>query len=644
MAFLYRFSKARRLLKHANALYQKKGGILSESDRLSFESDMEKLDQALLNRNRQDADHYARRLEAFLKGHFPKSFFDHTKELIGALLFAILFAFIIRQFWFELYEVPTGSMRPTIEELDRLVVSKTTFGLNPPFKNDLILYKSEYLKRNGIIVFTVEDMDVADADTMYFYIFPGKKRYVKRCLGKPGDTLYFYGGRLYGIDSEGQPITDFSDEEHLKRLGIEKIDHVPYITMQGKTSVSDPLSRGLYGTLSMRQMNLPVGKLQVKRTGAIQGTFFNGKEWVKDNPAALKKPHDQPESYSDLWGIGNYAMARLLTPKEAETFYKDVPQSKEACLYLELHHTPNFTFPTPELRRGERGDAHPMLTPFTTLIPLEERHLKAIQDNLYTARFIIEEGHAYRYHESNQRPQRVDFDPIFPGVPNGKYEFYYGKGYKIHFGGIRTPLDPDHPLYNASPENIQKLFNLGIHFNIVFQPLAAIQPFEPQRFAYFRSGDLYLMGAPIFHKDDPILRTYVDHEMAKQEASSEKEPYVAFVDHGPPLKDGKLNVDFIKAFGLKIPEDACLALGDNYAMSADSREFGFVPIGNLRGAPSFTFWPPSSRVGPLPQPTNPWVTLPNFLIWGLAFIVLLILSLYIRKRNRKAIFHKKDFN
>jgi signal peptidase I len=105
--------------------------------------------------------------------------------------------------------------------------------------------------------------------------------------------------------------------------------------------------------------------------------------------------------------------------------------------------------------------------------------------------------------------------------------------------------------------------------------------------------------------------------------------------------DGTLNIDFIKAFGLRVPDNGVVALGDNYAMSADSRDFGFVPIENLRGAPSFIFWPPSSRLGPLPQPAYPWITLPNLIVWIAAAIILILALLWYRRRNQRSLFDSK---
>ena len=521
MAYKYPLHKCRRILKQGSYLYQKKREQLSETDRTSFANDLEKLDQAVLNKNRAEADQYARTVASFIKVHFPKKFFDHTKEIVFALVFAIVVAFLIRQFWFELYEVPTGSMRPTVKELDRLVVSKTTFGINLPFRNGLMFHEPDYVKRGGIIVFTVKDMDVADPDTRYFYLFPGKKRYIKRCIAKSGDTIYFYGGRIYGVDRDGIPITELSDENFLKQNGLEKIDHVPYINIDGKSILSVPLGRGIYGSAQLKQMNLPVGKLTLQKEGEIQGLFFNGEEWAKDEPAKLKEPHLSPVSYSDLWGMGNYAMARLLTRQELDKLY-GIKTIDEGLLYLELRHTPNLTYPKPTLRPDSSGKIQPSITPSVTFIPMQQEHLTTIQKAMITSRFNVQNERAFHYQGGKNSSYYNEYDPLFHGVQNGKYEFYYGQGYKVHFGGIVSKLPTNNPLYSDSPENVQKLFNLGFAFNKFFSPMAPNQPFEPQRFAYYRDGDLYLMGAPILKQNDPTLVKFAEEERAKERGAIDK--------------------------------------------------------------------------------------------------------------------------
>ena len=78
-----------------------------------------------------------------------------------------------------------------------------------------------------------------------------------------------------------------------------------------------------------------------------------------------------------------------------------------------------------------------------------------------------------------------------------------------------------------------------------------------------------------------------------------------------------------------------LVLGDNHAMSGDSRYFGFVPEDNLRGGASFIFWPPDPRWGRPPQPPIPHFTIPNLMIWISALLIGLAAYLYhLRKINR----------
>lgn len=630
MIHKYSLLKAKRVLRHSAHTYKKKKSRLNVAQQRQIENDMDSLYAAIVAKNHREAKAKAKKLESDLKTHFKKSSFEQVKEFVFAVAFALVIAFLIRELWFELYEVPTGSMRPTIKEKDRLIVSKTTFGLHLPFNDNLLFFKPDYIKRNGIIVFTAKGMDIPDAKTTYFYLFPGIKRLIKRGIGKPGDTLYFYGGRIYGVDKEGNEITELYDEENLKKLGIENVEHIPYITADGKVTLSSPLSYGVYGSALLHQMNIPVGRMSLNNEGKIEGEFFDGKAWVKDDPFAAKEPHTSPKSYSELWGMGNYAVARLLTKKEATQFYGKEAEG-DAVLFLELHHTPNLTYPTPEIKQGEMGKVHPVINPFITLIPLQKEHLEKIQKALFTSRFFVQNGHAFRYQEGNLRPQREEYDPLFAKVPDGLYEIQNGVAYSVGFGGLVQKLPLDHPLYSSTPANIQKLFNLGIHFNIAFNPREPQQPYLPQRFAYFRDGDLYLMGHPILEKNDPTLEKFVNNEKEKEKNSK----YIAFVDAGGPSAVFAKK-EFIQTFGLKVPENGVLALGDNYTMSSDSRDFGFVPVHNLRGSPRIIFWPFGSRFGTLPQSKYSSFTIPQIIVSVLIIFIAIVATIYYYRRQKNS--------
>jgi hypothetical protein len=70
-------------------------------------------------------------------------------------------------------------------------------------------------------------------------------------------------------------------------------------------------------------------------------------------------------------------------------------------------------------------------------------------------------------------------------------------------------------------------------------------------------------------------------------------------------------------------------------MSADSRQFGFVPEANLRGGASVLLWPPSSRWGRLPQPSIAHFTVPNLAVWAFFVILAIATTVYLRRRDVK---------
>ena len=603
----YTLTHSKKILRWGFDWYKKKGNTLAPRERDHLEKTLEDLDQAILAKDKESSTLKAKELENFGQEKFNKSPFDYIKEVLGAILIALLVATLVRQMWFELYEIPTGSMRPTFKEQDHLTVSKTAFGINYPLKTKHLYFDPDLVNRTGIVIWSGDGVDLPDVDTTYFGIIPYKKRFVKRLIGKPGDSLYFYGGKIYGIDKHNQPI-----KELLEAPWLDKIEYIPFITFQGKPTSNAP------GEVVFQQMNLPVGKLTFNQAGRMSGQIYDNKQWLKENfsPGYNKIKG----SYTDFMGMGNFAMARLLTKKELEKFdnygYTDL---EEGVLYLQLNHHPNLNNPPPTFPI-EGGVRNILLTPQVSIIPLKQKHLDAIMENLYTARFVVKDGVARRY-SAEKQPFTKD-SPSFPGIPDGRYEFYYGKGSYIGWGAIAYDLPSDHPLYQKTPANVQKLFNLGIEFNKLFEPKNSNQVYFPHRYAYFRDGDLYLMGAPILKKDDPTLKSFLEKEAQKEKNSTLQKPYMAFKDYGPPLQNGKFNSDLIKAFGVKVPDHHYLVLGDNHAMSADSRVFGFVPQENLEGVPSLIIWPPGPRLGSPPQYPYQLFALPRLIIWGIVLVLL----------------------
>lgn len=567
--------RSRRTFRLIHRHYKRKHKSLDQYTRESIEGYLNALREAIIKKDSDEAKRMSKELEQASLRLMPKSTFDKARDFIGGLLFALMIAVLIRTTWFELYTIPTGSMRPTLKEEDYLIVSKTDYGINVPLQLSHFYFDPELVQRGSIIVFNGGNMDIADVDTVYFYLFPGKKQFVKRLIAKPGDTVYFYGGHLYGIDADGKEIAEYRNAPWFQDL-----EHIPMIRFEGKTEIAKN------GTILFHQMNQPIAKLSRNSVGEML---------VKKN-------------YSDLWGMKHFAMARLLTRAEMILIHPEV-QVDDGVFYLELTHHPAL-----------QGAKYPDLGVSQSIIALQESHLKAISEHMTTCRFEVKDGVFSRLGWNTKGLSA--YLPKLPGVPDGKYEIIDGKVYQLPFptipflgiftNGVIREVPKDHPLYN--PELIQKLFNLGFEPLNHYMPLHKHQKATPSRYAYYRNGDLYLMGGAVIRKGDPALGN---------------QKITPFVDAGPP------SIEEIRQFGLKIPEKMYLALGDNHAMSADSREFGFVPEDNLKGGVSFLFSPPGERWGRPSQPAQPHATFPNLTVWILFSIAGLASSLYLRRKLKK---------
>lgn len=112
------------------------------------------------------------------------------REYAWCLLMALALALVIRSSAVQAYEVPTGSMKPTIVEGDQLLVSKFAYDLRVPLTGQVIAPLSDP-KRGQVIVFANPDGEGPD--------------FVKRIIALPGETLSIVNRILY-ID--GKPLDD----------------------------------------------------------------------------------------------------------------------------------------------------------------------------------------------------------------------------------------------------------------------------------------------------------------------------------------------------------------------------------------------------------------------------------------------------
>ena len=115
-------------------------------------------------------------------------------ETVKTLVYAIGIALVVRTFAFEPFNIPSGSMKPTLLVGDYLFVSKFAYGYSrysfpfgfPPFDGRVM---GDVPERGDVVVFKLPSDNKTD--------------YIKRVVGLPGDKLQVLQGVLH---INGQPV------------------------------------------------------------------------------------------------------------------------------------------------------------------------------------------------------------------------------------------------------------------------------------------------------------------------------------------------------------------------------------------------------------------------------------------------------
>ncbi len=113
---------------------------------------------------------------------------EYAKSFFPVLLIVL----VLRSFLVEPFQIPSGSMIPTLEVGDFILVNKYTYGLRLPVVGTKIVDINEP-KRGEVMVF------IPPHDSRYF---------IKRVVGLPGDTIRYEDKVLYINDErvQSQPI------------------------------------------------------------------------------------------------------------------------------------------------------------------------------------------------------------------------------------------------------------------------------------------------------------------------------------------------------------------------------------------------------------------------------------------------------
>lgn len=148
----------------------------------------------------------------------PLSAREEWMEFLKTALFAVILALLIRTFLYEPFNIPSGSMKPTLEVGDYLFVYKPAYGYSRasfPFGiapvEGRVLTGGKTPQRGDVIVFKLPSNPSID--------------YIKRVVGLPGDVIQVREGRLYINQAlvPREPVGMRQDEDGLLHEYIETL-------------------------------------------------------------------------------------------------------------------------------------------------------------------------------------------------------------------------------------------------------------------------------------------------------------------------------------------------------------------------------------------------------------------------------------
>jgi signal peptidase I len=135
------------------------------------------------------------------EGAAPAARKSALREYAEALIIALFLAVLLRTFFIQAYEIPSGSMEPTLLVGDHILANKLVYGFRMP---DSIFGLSPGGLPYGHYLFRLEPIHRGDV-VVFVYPRNPSEDYIKRVIGIAGDVVEIKAGKVW---LNGAPMAD----------------------------------------------------------------------------------------------------------------------------------------------------------------------------------------------------------------------------------------------------------------------------------------------------------------------------------------------------------------------------------------------------------------------------------------------------
>ncbi len=255
---------------------------------------------------------------------------SELRENVESVGTALIVALLLRALVFEAFQIPSGSMLPTLQIGDHIFVNKFTYGPTLPLVGVRVAEQMPP-ERGDVIVFQYPDPDPAH----------GGQDYIKRVIALPGDVLEVHDGHPvingWRVPSCHAGVYRYSERdgqlsEHAD-LYVEFLGDMAYLTLfeQGFES-------GVEGPFRVRE-----GEVYVM--GDNRDNSHDSRRWNQGQGGGVPFDNIRGRAMRVWWPLGRFMVPVMGKPTLPSWMPSELTDGVQRC----LAQRPNQTRPPPRL-------------------------------------------------------------------------------------------------------------------------------------------------------------------------------------------------------------------------------------------------------------------------------------------------------